>query len=239
MNFLITGGASGLGYAITRAVASAYPEAKIYFTYYSSDNKAQQLQAISANNIGIKCDFKNNEDILSLCRLIDTSEIDVLINNALTSLQKKYFYKTPTVDFNESFVTDVVPVLEITKAFLIRARQKKFGKIITILSAGLLNKPAIGWSVYLANKAYLQAMHRSWATENIAFNITSNCVSPDFMLTPLQAGVDERVIENMITDHPLKKLLTVEEVAQTVLFICNSSQQLNGQNIILNAGQNL
>lgn len=239
MNFLITGGASGLGYAFTRAIASAYPDSKVYFTYNKSENKAQELQAISANSIGIKCDFKNNEDILSLCRLIDTSEIDVLINNALTSLQKNHFHKTPTVDFSESFAADVVPVLEITKAFLIRARQKKFGKIITILSAGLLNKPAIGWSIYLANKAYLQAMHRSWASENIAFNITSNCVSPNFMLTPLQEDVDERVIENMITDHPLKKLLTVEEVAQTVLFICNSSQQLNGQNIILNAGQNL
>lgn len=239
MNFLITGGASGLGYAFTRAIASAYPDAKVYFTYNKSENKAQELQALSANSIGIKCDFKNNEDILSLCRLIDTSEIDVLINNALTSLQKNHFHKTPTVDFSESFDADVVPVLEITKAFLIRARQKKFGKIITILSAGLLNKPAIGWSIYLANKAYLQAMHRSWASENIAFNITSNCVSPNFMLTPLQDDVDERVIENMITDHPLKKLLTVEEVAQTVLFICNSSQQLNGQNIILNAGQNL
>ena len=59
------------------------------------------------------------------------------------------------------------------------------------------------------------------------------------MLTPLHTETDERLIENMIAQHPLKKLLTTDEVAQTVLYICNASQQLNGQNIILNAGQNL
>ena len=69
------------------------------------------------------------------------------------------------------------------------------------------------------------------------FNIVSNCISPDFMATSLNADEDDRIVESMIAKHPLKKLLTVDEVAEMVLFLCASSQQLNGQNITLNAAQ--
>ena len=239
MNFLITGGASGLGNAITRVIATAFPGANVYFTYNASAQNAKELMDISDKVKGMQCDFNNNNDVAAICKLVSDADINVLVNNALTGLQKNYFHKTPMSALAAGFTTDIVPVLQITQAFLLQARKKKFGKIITILTAGLLNTPPIGWSAYLANKAYLQAMHRSWATENIAFNITSNCVSPDFMLTPLHNETDERVIENMIAHHPLNELLTTQEVAKAVLYICNASQQLNGQNIILNAGQNL
>ena len=39
-------------------------------------------------------------------------------------------------------------------------------------------------SIYIADKNYLLAIHRSWAIENAAFKITFNCVLPGFMLTP-------------------------------------------------------
>lgn len=239
MNFLITGGASGLGYAITKAIAASFPGAGIYFTYSLSADAAKKLEGEYKNFKGIKCDFRNENEREELCRFIQSSEIDILINNAITKLNKQYFHRTDKQTFTESFHTDVLSTLEITQSFILKARERKSGKIITILTSALLNTPPTGWSVYLANKAYLLAMHKSWATENKAFNITSNCISPDFMATALHGETDERVIENMIKAHPLKKLLTVEEVAETVLFLCNSSSQLNGQNIVLNAATNL
>lgn len=238
MNFLITGGASGLGYAITKTIANNFPDSDIYFTFNSSAENAKTIESGSPKLHSIKCDFRKEQDVEELCKFIGSSEIDVLINNALTKLDKQYFHKTGQSAYIESFNTDVVSTLEITKSFILKARKKKFGKIITILTSGLLGAPATGWSVYLANKAYLLAMHKSWATENKAFNITSNCVSPDFMLTALHDQTDERVIENLIAAHPLKKLLTVDEVAQMILFLCNSSSQLNGQNIFLNSAMN-
>lgn len=239
MNFLITGGASGLGHAITSAIAGKHPDAKIYFTYYSSGDKARALEQMYLNTKGIKCDFTAASDLQSLCNFINESGIDVLVNNAITKLNKQYFHKTAKKEFAESFSADVLATLQIAQSFITKARERKSGKIITILSAALFTTPPTGWSVYLANKAYLLSMHKSWATENKAFNITSNCVSPEFLATPLHGEMDERVAENMIRSHPLKKLLTVEEVAETVLFLSNASSQLNGQNIVLNAAMNL
>jgi 3-oxoacyl-[acyl-carrier protein] reductase len=239
MHLLITGGASGLGLAITKALANNFPDADIYFTFNSSAENANMLEAGSSRLHGIQCDFSKQNDIEQLCRLIENSEIDVLVNNAFSKFDKQYFHKTEQSVYTESFNLDVVSTLAITKSFIAKARSRKSGKIITILTAALLGPPAIGWSVYLANKAYLLAMHKSWAVENKAFNITSNCISPDFMVTPFHDQTDERVIQNLIAAHPLKKLLTVEEVAQTVLFLCNAPAQLNGQNIVLNAAMNV
>jgi 3-oxoacyl-[acyl-carrier protein] reductase len=238
MNFLITGGASGLGYAITNAIAASFPGSQIYFTFHSSAANAETLEAVSKNLHGIKCNFKEANEVESLCQFIQSSEIDVLVNNAFTKLTKQHFHKTGTSDISESFNSDILSTIEITRSFLLKARERKSGKIITILTSGLVGTPPIGWSVYLAGKAYLLAMHKSWATENKAFNITSNCISPDFMATALHKDMDERMIENIVEKHPLKKLLTVEDVAQVVLFLCNSSAQLNGQNIFLNSATN-
>jgi len=239
MNFLITGGASGLGRAITKSIAQNYPSSVVYFTYHASVEKAKALETRFSNTKAIHCDFTNTVDVNNLCDLISNEEIGVLVNNAVTRIDKNHFHKTPSSVFTEGFLTDIVSTLEITKAFISKARKNKQGRIITILSAALLNTPPAGWSSYVANKAYLLSMHKSWATENKGFNITSNCISPDFMATSLNNEVDERIVENMITSHPLKRLLTIEEVADTVLFLCNATPHLNGQNIVLNAAQTL
>jgi len=79
-------------------------------------------------------------------------------------------------------------------------------KLLPYLHQPLLNTTALSDGVFtLANKAYLLAMHKSWATENKAFNITSNCISPDFMTTALNDQTDERVIENLVKTTSFKK----------------------------------
>ncbi|HEY9115149.1 MAG TPA: SDR family oxidoreductase, partial [Bacteroidales bacterium] len=60
-----------------------------------------------------------------------------------------------------------------------------------------------------------------------------------FMQTGLTAEVDERIVEQMTLNHPLKKLVTVEEVAETALFLANASVQINGVDILMNAGVNI
>jgi len=237
MNFLITGGASGLGNPITRAIAGAYPDSMVYFTYCHSEEKAKLLEKEFANSKAIHCDFTNETSLISLCDFIKGSGVSVLINNAITGLQKQYFHKTSPTYFGNSFSYDILPVLKITQAFILRARENKSGKIITILSSALNGTPPIGWSVYLANKSYMLSMHRSWVAENRSFNITSNCVLPDFMITPLHRDLDERIIEEMTKKHPMKKLLTIEDTAKVILSLCDPAYHLNDQEININLSQ--
>lgn len=239
MIVLVTGGASGLGEAITKKIAQN-SKFKVYFTYANSVEKASQIEASYANTKGIKCDFKNRKEVSELVAKIAELNIDVLVNNAYTGdFLKSHFHKTASDDFTNAFLHNIVPAVEITQSAILAFRKKKFGKIITISTAALLNIPPIGSAVYVANKAYIEQLAKVWASENIKFNITSNIISPAFMVTGFTNSMDERMVEQIIESHPLKKLLTTEEVADSVLFFINSSQQINGVNLVMNAGSNI
>ncbi len=239
MIVLVIGGASGLGEAITRKIVEN-PDFIVYFTYASSSIQAKQIEADHANARALKCNFKDQDEVTELVAKIAILNIDVLVNNAYTGdFLKSYFHKTPIDDFVSAFNDNIVPTLAITQAAINIFRKKKFGKIITISTAALLNVPPLGSSVYVANKAYIEQLAKIWAAENIKFNITSNLISPAFMLTGFTNSIDERMVEQIISNHPLKKLLTVGEVADSVLFLVNSSQQINGINLVLNSGANI
>ena len=77
-----------------------------------------------------------------------------------------------------------------------------------------------------------------WNKEYTRYNITSNCILPAYMQTKF-AEVDERIVEQMAKEHPLKKLLNVEEVAQAVKFFVEAPQQVNGVKLPINAGMML
>ena len=236
MNILITGGASGLGEAITRKLAQDRDN-MIYFTFSKSGENAKRIQSTLPNTIPIKCDFGNTIELKSLTDSIKKLDIDVLINNAYSGeFLKSYFHKVPAGEFLNDFKENIIPVIEITQAAILSFRSKKRGKIITILTSALLNTPPIGSAVYIANKAYLEKLTKVWAGENAKFNISSNSVSPSFMQTHLTAGIDERMVEQIKENHPLKSLLTVDEVAETVSFLVNASNQINGVDIVMNAG---
>jgi NAD(P)-dependent dehydrogenase (short-subunit alcohol dehydrogenase family) len=239
MNVLITGGTSGLGEAIVRRLATDNTNT-IYFTYANSITKAALIANELSNTKAIKCDFTDADDIQLLCKNISELGIDVLINNAYHGeAVKTYFHKIGINEFKIDFENNVLPVIAISQAAIGVFRKRKSGKIITILTSFLVNTPPLGTATYLANKAYLSQLSKVWATENIKFNISSNTISPSFMLTSFTNDTDERVIEQMISEHPLKNLLKVEEVADAVMFLANSSNQINGIDMVINAGANL
>ena len=239
MNILITGGSSGLGKAIVCALSNS-PGNKVFFTYNRHGDEARAIAQEKHNAIAVKCDFANAYEICELEKAIPTFDLDVLINNAYVGTpQGTYFHKTNPESFLKSFENNIIPIIRITQSAILGFRTKKFGKIINILTASLVNVPPMGYSVYASNKAYIMQLSKSWSYEYGKYNISSNCISPDFMLTNLSASVDERIIEQMQASHPLKKLLTPAEVADTVVYLVNASQQVNGAHIVINAAQNI
>ncbi len=238
MNILITGGASGLGAAIVKLLAKDSGNT-IFLTYANSASAAKELEATYTNTQAIHCDFNDTSSVDTTVSKLSSLDIDILINNASGSIHKEHFYKTNPDVFLHSFQQNIIPTLRITQEAIKGFRKKKTGKIINIISSAVINKPPIGWGSYVANKAYLLAMSKVWATEYIKFNVTSNCVSPSFMLTELNKDTDERVVEQIVEDHPLKKLLTVDEVAEAVAYFVSASPHVNGTNLVLNAGADL
>jgi 3-oxoacyl-[acyl-carrier protein] reductase len=237
-NILITGGASGLGAAAVTKLANNLDNL-VYFTYARSKHAAMALQNSAPNICAIHCNFTDEASISALIEQMPGLELQVLINNAVTGFQNTYFHKTPVSEFADSFARNVIPVIRITRQFITLCRKQRYGKIINIITSAVINKPPIGWSEYVANKAYLLSLSNSWAAENAAYNITSNAISPAFMLTGLTSATDDRIVEQMVQQHPLKALLTTSEVADSIAYFTTCSQQVNGVNFVINAASNI
>ena len=199
----------------------------------------EEIEKNFSNTKGIQLDFKDNNSISNFINIIPDLNLDVLVNNAYAEApQGTYFHKTSSEDFSRSFQYNLIPVIRLTQACILAFRKKRFGKIINVLTSSLLDLPPIGYSMYTANKAYLAQLSKCWCKENAKFNITSNCVLPEYMQTAF-AEVDERILEQMKQDHPLKQLLQPKDVAEVVVSLIYASQQVNGVNLPINAAQHI
>ena len=239
MKILITGGASGLGEAITRRLVQDSAN-EVWFTYRSSAAKAQELEKAFPNTRAIRCDFTNAGDMAALLKKIDEESLDALVNNAIsTPIAKKHFHKTGLEVFRDGFAQNIMPTVEITQRAITKFREKRSGRIVTVLTATLAGKPPAGYAEYTAAKAYLHSLAKSWAAENATSGITSNCISPGYMATKLTSDTDERIVEQMTSQHPLKRLLTTTEVAEAVEFFLKAPQHINGTNLLINAASEI
>ena len=238
MNIIITGGSSGLGKALVEACA-ALAEHQVLFTYCRHEDEARALAGKYANVSAVQVDFTDEASVGQFVQRLADEQVDVLINNAYAgSAQGVHFHKTAPDDFSKAFHDNVMPVIRITQACAQGMRKRKFGKIINIITSYVMDVPPTGFSVYTATKAYIRQLSKSWSKELGRFNITSNCILPDYMQTDF-GKVEDFQLEQMKEAHPLKTLLQPEEVAGIIVRLMEASQQLNGVEIPINAAQHM
>jgi NAD(P)-dependent dehydrogenase (short-subunit alcohol dehydrogenase family) len=218
---------------------SASGKNQVLFTYCRHENDAQALAGRFANVTAVQVDFTGEASVTGFAEMIAENPTDVLINNAYAgSPGGVHFHKTAPEDYAKAFEVNVMPVIRITQACVIGMRKRKFGKIINIITSSVIDTPPTGYSVYAATKAYIRQLSKSWSKELGRFNITSNCVLPDYMQTDF-GQLEDFQLEQMRNAHPLKELLKPEDVAEVVCHLIQSSQQLNGVEIPINAAQHI
>lgn len=238
MNILVTGGTSGLGGAIVKKMLQE-KDSNIIFTYCNNVSIAQEIMSQHDNAKGVEVDYTDENSVNAFVKYLTTEHIDVLINNAYTGNPLgTYFHKTAPEDYALSFMNNVIPVIKITQACIRGMRKRKYGKIVNIITSYIIDTPPAGFSVYTSTKAYIKQLSRSWSKEYGRFNITSNCILPEYMHTGF-GKIEEFQLEQMISSHPLKQVLKAEEVAEIICYVIHSSQQLNGAEIPINAAQHI
>lgn len=237
MNILITGGTSGLGKATVELLAKDGHQ--VFFSYLATEEftkVAEEMMAQFENVQAEPLNFCEAESVDPFCEKVKDWGIDVLVNCTYVGRpQTTYFHKIAPDEFMKAFQFNIIPTVKITQAALEGMKKRKYGKIINIITEAVIGLPPMGYTLYAANKAYLMELSKVWNKEYTRYNITSNCILPAYMQTKF-AEIDERIIEQMQQDHPLKKLLTVDEVAQAVKFFVDASQQVNGVKLPINAG---
>ena len=230
---ILTGGAAGIGKEINLFLLRKGYE--VLFTFNNSAQSAIEITSEFPTARSFQIDFSKPSEIGGFLKEIQDFKPNILINNFYSgTFIDTYFHKTESEKFLVDFQSNVIPTLQITKECIKMFRKGKFGRIINILSSSLKN-PAIGTSVYNANKAYLLQMNKSWASENVKFGITSNSVSPAFTMTDFHKNMHERQVENILASYPLKNNLEGKDIAEFVELCLNGGSHFNGNHIFLDA----
>ena len=235
---LITGAASGIGFA----TAQAFAKAGAHVVLADINEEKGTAAAAEIRDQGSKADFVQldvtNDSSIDACKkkvLSIQPRLDVLAHIA------GWGRVQPFVENSEEFWRDVVNlnlmgVIAVTRAFLDGMIENEAGKIIVVASdAGRVG--SLGETVYSAAKGGAIAFTKGLAREMARFNINVNSVCPGPTDTPLLAAVPDKFKEAFIRATPMRRLAQPHEVADAVLFFATDrSSFITGQVLSVNGG---
>ncbi len=170
--------------------------------------------------------------------------IDIVVNNAGNAGPSTYvpdqrmFWDLPREDWDRWLGTNLYGVLNCTHATVGQMVQRKFGRIVTIVSdAGRVGEP--NFAVYSAAKAGAAGFMRAIAKAAAAANVTANCVALGGTETPTMAPLlaNSEFRKRILSQYPVKRLGRPEDAANMVLFLASDAAAwITGQTYPVNGG---
>ena len=236
---LITGGARGIGKAISIGLAKA--GADIIINYRSSSTAAEELikeiEAIGRKAYMYKADVSSMEDVVALESAVskEVGVIDILVNNAGVT-KDTLLMRMKEEDFDSVININLKGVFNCTKVFSKKMMKKRAGSIINISSVVGITGNA-GQSNYSASKAGVIGFTKSIAKEIGSRNITVNAVAPGFIETDMTDILNDEIKETYVKNIPLGKMGTPEDVSKVVEFLASDdARYITGQVINVDGG---
>lgn len=234
-NAIVTGSTSGIGLGIARALVAN--GCNVTLNGFGDPAVIEKLCA-ELNDQGTAsvrycdADMRNPEQIEAMIKqsVKHSGSLDILVNNAgiqhvapIESFPKNKWDDIIAINLSSSFHT--------IKAALPHMVEAGWGRIINVASAHSLVASPFK-SAYVAAKHGIAGLTKTVALETAEKNITVNAVAPGYVETPLVTGqiadtaqvkgiTEEQVVHDvMLLAQPTRKLITTEQVANLVMFLC-------------------
>ncbi|MFJ9737073.1 3-hydroxybutyrate dehydrogenase [Streptomyces sp. NPDC101166] len=240
---LVTGAAGGIGRACALRLAAAGAEVR------AVDRDAAGLRTLAESADGLPGTVEPR--VLDLTDL-DAAEqaaagTDVLVNNAGLQLVRPLEEFPPDV-FHTVLTVMLEAPFRLIRGALPHMYGQGWGRIVNVSSVHGLRASAYK-SAYVAAKHGLEGLSKTAALEGAPHGVTSNCVNPAYVRTPLvekqladQARThglpEERVLaEVLLRDSAVKRLIEPEEVAEAVAYLCGPQASfMTGASVVLDGG---
>ena len=237
-NALVTGAASGIGRACAERLAHA--GASVTLLDLDGDDVRKVAEGIGGEAVQVDLSDHAALDALDLAA-------DIVVNNA--GLQ----HVAPVEEFPPERFSLILRVMleapfRIARQVLPGMYEKGWGRIVNISSIhGMVASPYK--SAYISAKHGLEGLSKVIALEGGPRGVTSNCICPAYVRTPLVEGQisdqamthgisEDEVIEKiMLTEPAIKRLIEPEEVAEMAAFLCSPATSfVNGTSLTMDGG---
>jgi NAD(P)-dependent dehydrogenase (short-subunit alcohol dehydrogenase family) len=243
---LVTGGGRGIGRAIAASLAGA--GATVTVLGRQEGPLREAVGAGHAQGYAI-ADVTDEGAVGAAVRqaVAERGPVDILIANAGAG-ESTPFMKADAAQFRRMFELNVMGVVHATRAVLGDMGKRGFGRIV-------VNSSVAGLKGYAYVTAYCMAKHavvgfvRALAQETVKSGVTVNAVCPGYTDTDLVGSAiahvttktgrtEDQALADMLKDKPIGRLITPEEVAAAVLFLCSpGASAITGTTLTVAGGE--
>lgn len=239
---IVTGGARGIGAAITTALAGA--GVHVAAGYSSNAGAAEELAgklvadggsvSVHQGNVGEPGDCTRVVEQV----LADRGRVDYLVNNAGITVDKT-MRKMSVEDWHAVLRINLSGAFYMSKSVLDHMLENRFGRIVNISSViGQMGN--IGQVNYAASKAGLFGLTQSLARETANKGITVNCVAPGYIETEMVAAMPQEALAKIVAKVPVGRLGEAREIARAVQFLVDDDAgYITGSVLSVNGGMDM
>ncbi|HVA12176.1 MAG TPA: SDR family oxidoreductase [Stellaceae bacterium] len=241
---LVTGAANGIGRSAALTLARAGYDVAI--NYSRSDDQAKEVaaeaQKAGAKTLLCKCDVSDEPGVRAMLKQVGDAfgRLDALVNNAgmTHSAHPKDFENTSLEEWDRVFAVNVRGMFQVTRASLALLKEASAPAIVNTASiVGL--RPGPQPLAYAASKAAVVSLTKTLAL-NLGPKIRVNAVAPgwmegDWMKRMLKDHYDD-LMARRAKATPLKRCVTADDVAETMLSLIESNHFVTGEIIVIDGG---
>jgi 3-oxoacyl-[acyl-carrier protein] reductase len=237
---LVTGASRGVGRTIAESLGRRGMRVVVN---YRTDQKGADETLASLHQLGceataVAADVSDPSCARSLFESIEKTHgrLDVLVHNATPPIVQKSYMETTAEDFRAFFDTYVVGFHELVRLAVPEMKERKFGRIIGILSSYTAEVPT-KFAAYITGKQAMLGFCRALAVELGPWNINVNTVSPSMLLGPRTDELGMAAREVIARKTPLRRIGETNDVGPLVAFLAGPEAAfISGANIPVTGG---
>ncbi len=239
---LVTGGAKGIGKAISLKLASlGY---RVAINYRSSSQEASSLvDEITASGgvaFSVSGDVSIPDDVKGIFAAVasELGPVEILVNNAGIT-KDGLLMRMKDSDWDSVIDGNLKSAFMCSREAIKSMSKGRWGRIVNMASVvGLTGNP--GQANYCSSKAGLIGLTKSVAREYAQRGVTVNAVAPGFIQTDMTEVLPQRVKDDMIRSIPAARPGSVEDVASAVAFlVSDEASYITGQVLAVDGGMTM
>lgn len=239
---LVTGGNSGIGAAVVKALADAGAKVAINYLVHpeSTQTIVKEIQSRNGEVMSIQSDVSDPNAVAKMFEQIDKEwgSIDILINSAGIDGARAFAWEAEISAWQKVIEVNLLGSFYNSREALKRMIPQKSGVILNVSSVHEIVAWS-GYSAYTASKAAIGMMTKTLAQEAAPYGVRVLSIGPGAIKTPINKNVwsDPNSLSDLLEKIPLNRLGEPEDIAQmVVVLVSDVASYITGRTIYVDGG---